>query len=141
MNNKPIYLPLAFLLAFSLIGCGNDGMTKVSGKVTFGDGAPVTRGTVYFDSGTYAASGPIQPDGTYVLGSLRPGDGAPAGEYVVILVKEWEDPVDEDGNTINTFEVHPRYTNRETSGLTFTIEPGRPQVFNIVVERTHPLLR
>ena len=134
INKKFAWFLSAFFLALSMIGC-SDGMVRVSGKVTFSDGTPVTRGSVLFDSGIYSASGDIQPDGTYVLGALSPGGGVRPGEYIALIEKNWDDPFDEVGNFICTFEVAPRFSSRETSNLKFTVETGKRNVFDIVVER------
>jgi hypothetical protein len=54
------------------------------------DGQPATElagGTVTFNSSELqkSASGPIEADGTYRLGSLKPGDGAVPGKYRVTV--------------------------------------------------------
>jgi len=105
-------------------------MVRVTGTVTFDDNTPVTRGSLYFSSGTYAASGAIQPNGTYTL------DAKP-GEYIVIVEKNWDDPIDEDGKPIgpDTFEVDSKYTSRDTTDLKYTVEAGKRNVYDIVVER------
>ena len=130
MNNKSVYFPLALILALTMTGCGGDGMVRVTGKVAFDDNTPVTRGSIYFSSGTHAASGTIQPNGTYTL------DAKP-GEYIVIVEKNWDDSHDEDGNIIVTdpFEVDSKYTSRETTDLKYTVEAGKRNVYDIVVER------
>ena len=111
-------------------GCGGDGTVRVTGKVMFDDSTPVTRGALYFSSGTYGASGQIRTDGTYTL------DAKP-GNYIVIVEKDWDAPIDEDGKPISpdTFEVDPKYTSRDTTNLKFTVESGKRNVYDIVVER------
>ena len=136
MSKKLLWLPSVLLLALSMLGCGSD-MVRVSGTVTFTDGSPVTRGSVLFADGTFSASGDIQPNGSFILTSIRRGDGIRPGEYVVIIERNWDDELDEDGRVIRAdpFEVHPRYSSRETSGLMFTVEARKRNVFDIVVER------
>ena len=136
MTKKSIWLPLMLLFVLPIIGCGGE-FTRVSGTVTFSDGAPVTRGNVVFTDGTYSATGVIRSDGSFVLTSLNHDDGARPGVYTVILQRNWSDEYDDDGNVIRVdpFEVDSRFSCREASGLTFTIEAGKRNVANFVVER------
>ncbi len=80
------------LAVVTLVGCGgsDSGTVKVSGTVKFSDGT-VPAGEVAivrFEPATpgpkaKAASGDIKPDGTFVLTTMMPGDGAYPGEYKV----------------------------------------------------------
>jgi hypothetical protein len=49
------------------------------------DGTPLARGEVIFERDVFSARGDIQPDGSYVMGSLQANDGLPKGEYVVYI--------------------------------------------------------
>ena len=79
-------------LLIGLAGCsGGQPTAKVSGKVTH-DGQGVTGGLVTFApvaSGSGAmsagkgATGQVQADGTYVLSTEKPGDGAVIGRHKV----------------------------------------------------------
>jgi hypothetical protein len=80
-------------LAAGLVGCGDGRGVKlypVCGKVLY-KGAPADGAEVTFypkgDAGKDAVrpSGKVRPDGTFALGSFRPDDGAPAGEYGVLV--------------------------------------------------------
>jgi hypothetical protein len=71
-------------LALVVAGCGGSGGTAVSGKVKFSDGSPLTKGTVFFE-GDRSASGEINSDGTYKMGTNEPGDGVTPGKYRVYL--------------------------------------------------------
>jgi len=64
---------LASLLAAAVAGCGGSEGARVSGKVTFADGSPLTKGTVVFSSGEFTARADIAKDGSY---SLRAKPGA-----------------------------------------------------------------
>ena len=68
------------LLVF-VIGCSSK--PKITGKVTFDDGTPLTTGEVRFESPGFTASGKIQSDGTYTMGSIADKDGVPKGSYKV----------------------------------------------------------
>ena len=75
-----IFLPL-FAMIF-MAGCGDP---KVTGKVTFPDGSPLTKGQVMFQKPGFVGSGDIRQDGTYSAGKLKDGDGLPPGTYQVFI--------------------------------------------------------
>lgn len=72
---------LTVLLLSVLAGCS--GRVDIRGKVTFPDGTPVPCGQILFEKEGFVASGEIQSDGTYRLGTFKKGDGIPPGEYKV----------------------------------------------------------
>jgi hypothetical protein len=80
------------LLLPSISGCGakNAGtlaeLIPVKGKVTF-NGQPLTIGTIRFEPDDFGrpASGKLQSDGTFVLSTLKEGDGVVAGHHVVSI--------------------------------------------------------
>jgi hypothetical protein len=84
---------LAALLIGSSSGCGAKGagsspdLIAVKGKVTF-KGQPLTTGTVRFEPDDFGrpATGPLQPDGTFVLSTLKEGDGVVAGHHRVSII-------------------------------------------------------
>ena len=87
---------VALLAALTLCGCGDDGcaMGLLTGKVLYGDGSapsgginvirfePIGRSEGGFSK---AASNDIEPDGSYVLQTIKPGDGAIYGKYKVVF--------------------------------------------------------
>lgn len=79
---------LPYLLCF--VGCGNDGLCKVTGTVTL-DGVPLADTTIMFTSTTAGlnASGRTNQDGVYLLQTLtgKIGGGTPKGNYVVTFSK------------------------------------------------------
>jgi len=79
---KKLLSVLLFLLLCSIGAC-NKGYVPLSGKITFPDGKPLTKGTVVFSTSSFQARGAIKEDGTYVLGSLSESDGLPPGQYNV----------------------------------------------------------
>ena len=66
-------------LALLLTGCGDK--EKLSGKVVFSDGQPLTTGTIYFTNDHFTARAHLRTDGIYDVGSLSEKDGLPAGTY------------------------------------------------------------
>ena len=123
-----------FLVGFVfLVGCGQN--VKVTGKVTFEDGEPLTRGRVCFQTETFYADGPLQPDGTYTLGSTGENTGLPKGTYQVSITGAVTPPKVLDpamGRVTPAVPlIHGKFTNQTTSGLTCEVK-GRT-VFDITV--------
>lgn len=114
-------------------------MAAVSGKVTY-QGKPVPQGTVTFypQAGGRPSIGHIESDGTYVLSSVKPGDGAALGEYrVAIEARKVTGAPAEPTSFQDELEgkfpaaaaapkiewlVPQEYSSAETSGLTATVE-------------------
>ena len=118
---------LAFALCLTLTGCG-DGRIEtypVSGSVLFADGTPVRVGTVELESiehGT-SATGTIRQDGTFLLGTFTPDDGAASGSHRAIVVQL----IVNDGLVEHSVDhgrpVDPRYGSYETSDLIVEVLP------------------
>jgi hypothetical protein len=120
--------------AAAIAGCGGDGTPKtyqVKGQVVYkGSGAPLTQGTVLFEStGTprVQASGEIQPDGTFELASDLGKPGTVAGEHRVMI----QPPFLETGQKPI---VKQRYTSYATSKLTSKVEPNNSNHIKLEVE-------
>ncbi|MDR3199609.1 MAG: hypothetical protein LBU34_17205 [Planctomycetaceae bacterium] len=123
------------ILLVLIIGCS--GKTQVSGKVTFDDGSPLTTGEVRFESAGFLASGKIQSDGTYRLGSVTKSDGVPKGSYKVSIFA-----MDESGilpgmlpgdAPVPQSLVAQKYRSGETSGL--VCEVNDSTTFDVTVEK------
>ena len=142
-------LPTVFfgvLLVISVLGCGTN--YPLSGKVTYEDGTPITAGMVNFESDGSLSRGKIQPDGSYVVGTLKESDGIPKGKYKIYItgaeVAMETDPsknpqrFDSMGNPVETMAayrklVHPKYMTTSQSPLTCEI-PAEKNRFDIIVE-------
>jgi hypothetical protein len=82
----------AALLAAVCWGCGPGGggrapdLIPVKGKVSY-KGRPLTKGTVTFEPDGFGrpARGDLQADGTFVLTTLKEGDGVVAGEHRISI--------------------------------------------------------
>jgi hypothetical protein len=117
------FLFCSVVLAVSLCGCNAGAsatplgeLIPVKGKVTF-RGKPLTKGVVEFepkDSGR-RATGDIGPDGAFVLGSIKEGDGATAGVHRVSITEVEFSP---DGTRLPV-----KYRQPNTSGLEATVSP------------------
>jgi hypothetical protein len=85
-----------FLLV-ALLGCGSAGpkLSSVRGKVFHGD-QPAEGATVVFQpkgdakQNTTPPSGTVQADGSFTLRTYPHGEGAPPGEYIVLVT--WYPP-------------------------------------------------
>jgi len=79
---------MAAALVVGIVGCGPSGpkMARTIGKVTYKK-APVKFGSIIFqpEAGKVASS-TINPDGTFELGTNKPGDGAIVGKHRVRVV-------------------------------------------------------
>ena len=143
------------ILLCGMTGCGSN--VKFGGRVTFSDDdSPLTTGMVCFESNSFLARGPLDPDGCYDLGSLTLNDGIPKGEYRVYI--SGADAVEEATVThvpgqaeyvtsssvrgamagqIFTPLIDPKFTRGKTSGLTVTID-GSSKKFDFQVDRYQP---
>src|SRR5262249_9749132 len=87
---------LALLLPLAASGSGH---APGSSRVTYEDGSPLDEGMVICEARdgdkTVMARGPLKKDGTFELGTQRPGDGAPVGKYRVLVVPR----------SLNQFEI------------------------------------
>lgn len=134
---------MIFLLILITIVCfGCQKKQKLTGRISFPDGKPLNVGVVFFVSDTYMGRGRINSDGTYFVDSEAERDGLPQGNYTVYISGAIiEDPqakpeVVKNKRTQKEIPmlplINPKYMNRETSPLKFTI-PGEKE-FNFTVE-------
>jgi hypothetical protein len=127
-----VLIPALALLA---TGCGS-GNYPVNGRVTYEDGTPVEDGTVIgeatVDGKVVGVQGNIEKDGSFSWGTGRPGDGAPPGNYkVIVMPRALGDSEMAEGKRP---AVDGKYTRYESSGLSFEVKPQRNE-FNITVSR------
>jgi hypothetical protein len=108
-------------------GCGTKGdeTAIVRGKVTY-NGKPVPNGTVNFnpDVPGPTATGDIQPDGSYTLGTYKPGDGAVIGTHSVVIVamQDQAGALPEQRSPTPPPIVPMKYTSPATSDLKAQVE-------------------
>jgi hypothetical protein len=126
---------LTLFLLFAAAGCGGPETHPVQGKVVFkGEGQPVTGGWLTFEptdaKARASAMGDIQKDGTFRLTTYRKNDGAPPGEYRVMI----QSPMPDNPDKPPPPDFDRRYTRPETTTLKYTVKPGKND-FVIEVER------
>lgn len=123
-----------FVLLVLAAGCAG-GKYPVEGRVVWSDGTPATELAGYgveFNApeAKVSATGVVKPDGSFELGTDKPGDGVLPATYKVSIA-----PPPRDDDTPAPKPLLPRkYEDSETSGLTETIERGK-KVVTLKVER------
>ena len=139
---KQIFYCAMILIILMAVGCGRN--VKVTGKVTFPDGSPLTVGKVVFETDSFVATGPLLPDGTYTLGSIKAKDGVPPGTYRVAVAGAMQasgtqNMTSGSGNVSSTIAVTlyspviaKQFTSAETSGI--TCEVKKSMTFDFQVE-------
>lgn len=124
----------ALLAVVVAAGCGRSGLYPVKGKVVFPDGTPLAAGTVEFgpfdQSALLAPRGEIRADGTFRASTYEEGDGAPEGKYRVLVTP----PEQLDPGQPRPLPFDRRFSSFETSGLEYTVKPGKNEFFTITVE-------
>ena len=119
--------------AAALAGCSNSGptMARATGVVRL-DGKPLSSGRVTFwPAAGRSASGWIEADGSFTLGTFNDADGATIGRHKVTVTAAKKQPTgppdfDRDGPPRGwpRSPIPARYSNPEASGLEFEIAPG-----------------
>lgn len=136
-------IALAALAVLGAAGCGSK-TYPAGGKVVFKeDGKPLTGGRVEFELDTsdtkarVSACGEIQPDGTFRLGTFKPGDGAVEGPHrAIVLAPLAGGDLDRLPTPRASAVLHERFTDYQTSKLRFTVTRDKNKNdFVIEVER------
>jgi hypothetical protein len=119
-NSRYFASALAAVLLVPCWGCGPTSgelasLVAVKGKVTY-KGQPVAKGIVRFEPEGYGrpATGRLQSDGTFVLGTYKEGDGVVAGSHKV-TVGGFDKP-------LASNRALKKYGARSQSGLTAEVD-------------------
>jgi len=132
---------VAAALLVSAVGCGGTFDSGVTGVVTL-DGKVVPCGTISFQpkAGGPAAYARIDADGNYVVLSGRV-EGLPSGDYYVTVSANEPPTVTQTaqgGPPPPGKPITPQwYRTRNTSPLTFVVEPGNNEI-NLELTSTPP---
>jgi hypothetical protein len=115
---------LSLLLAFAGCGPSRPATFPVKGKVVFENNEPCQLGTIEFRSLDHmvTARGIIEKDGSFMLTTWEPGDGAVAGSHQIIIQQLiiTEDLSFKSHN--HGKRVPPRYGDYATSGIKATVK-------------------
>jgi len=128
------------LLVCLLAGCWGSGLYPVEGQVQWKDGGPandLAGSLVFFELAEKqsSAQGIIQPDGSFRLTTLKPNDGAAAGEHTVLLIEVGRKPQGgPDATNLAPSKIDAKYATPTTSDLRATVKPGANKV-TLVVDR------
>ena len=126
---------IAAMCLMSLPGCGdaNRQIYPVSGVVRFPDGKLLRSGSVEFEiigrKPPITATGVISSDGRFVLGTNEIDDGALIGKHRVVVVSYHNigNGAERPGR-IPKAQLHPRYSQYRTSGLTWDVKAEENEV-------------
>ena len=120
-------------------GCSSDRVPTypVNGQVVFENGNPVRHGKIELESREYGttATGTIDQNGRFVLGTYTADDGAVAGEHDAIVVQM----VIADGSFEHTIDhgdpAPARYATYEKSPLTVSVAPDSNNTVTITISK------
>ena len=132
-------LVVGVLLTALVGGCGG-GLNPVEGTVLWKDGSPAKElagSHVVFDlpEKQISARGIVQSDATFRLTTRKPDDGAPAGDYQVLVIEVGRKSLGgPDASAIAPGVMDSKFSDPRTSGLTATVKPGTNKI-TLTVER------
>ena len=140
MSSSPTLAPrvlrlLAAVLLCCAAGCGQS-RYPVSGKVLFADGAPLDAGTIMGEATleggkTVMVQGNIEKDGSFSLGTDKPGDGVPPGKYKLLVAPRAMSEVEE--RSLPPF-IDKKWERFDSSGLELDVTAPKSD-FNITITR------
>lgn len=121
-----------------LVGCGEAKVKcyPVRGTVKYANGAKVRTGVVEFhtEDNKVSSTGKIQKDGTFVLGTYTPDDGAPEGNHKVIVLQM----IINDGFIKHSEDhgapVDPAYASLQSTPLTAKVEAKENNEVELIVQ-------
>lgn len=138
-------ISLLGLILLATVGCGSGiEMGTIAGTVTL-DGKPMTFGTVMMQhvEGGQPSRGEIQSDGSFVLSTFQPEDGARVGtNRVRITAYSTQDPARSNGlsgsGALGVLVIPEKYASFGRSGLTTEVAPGDnpPLTFELTTKST-----
>jgi hypothetical protein len=144
MTKHYITITLLFVL-FAAAGCGSG--SRITGRVTYEDGAPVPYGTVAFTTDKATYTGSIQKDGNYAIGVTKNAQKIPFGTYKVWLtgterveeniggyISSREESAPQ--KTVSFPQVSPEFASSSKTPHTAEVQSGKVQ-FDFVIKR-HP---
>ena len=130
---------LIALAVVATAGCGGQKLYPVHGQVVFPDGTPLDGGWVTFEpvdpNLKISATADIQSDGSFHLGTHGQADGAPEGEYKVVVRPHLVPEPDE--SRPRPLIIKEEYQRLATTPLRFTVTRDKEKN-NFRIEVTRP---
>ena len=137
-----VWAPAAWVILFAamIIGCEKSDRLRtypVSGTVTFPNGSTIGLSSIIFESHEYSipATGVVEEDGTFTLGTYEEDDGAVAGKHIVTITPMQPEDFDPDANRRVPPTIDPSYMHPDRSGLEFEVTEDGPNHFEIQVKK------
>jgi hypothetical protein len=128
MHVRPLVIVVALFPLAGACGCARSDLYPVRGKVVFNQGEPIdplVGGLVIFEpldpQLKVGARGEIQSDGSFRLGTFREGDGAPPGDYRILVAPPT--PPSQAKETPVPVVIHPRFHDLNETPLKETVRP------------------
>jgi hypothetical protein len=129
-DKRTAFALCAGALLFVVTGCADENWGYVTGTVTL-KGKPIGPGSLMFEPAnptsvtTPSAIAHFREDGKYSLRSAGNREGAPAGEYLVMIHGRGEEAFgDERIDPKQKSAIPAKYLNHRASGLKATVNPG-----------------
>jgi len=140
-QSQPLLLVAAVFAVAWATGCDRETRLRtypVSGTVLYQDSERFAGGNqsfIVFESieNNINATGVIEADGTFSLGTYEPNDGAVAGRHRVSITPPA--PAGDADQTRATLPIHAKYCNLDTSDLQVSVEAIRSNHISITVTR------
>jgi len=127
-NHVLKWIVVLCFVVFLAAGCSDK--VQLGGTVTYEDGTPLTVGSVVFSTDSFMASGNLDSQGKYRMGSLAVKDGLPKGTYKVYIAG-----AEEEISMFATYSlIDPKFGNYNSTPLTCEI-PAPRNTFDIKVPR------
>lgn len=123
-------------LLIGVTGCGNPGMAKVSGTVTW-QGTPVPDAVVQFlPTSKPGAGGRTDAEGRFSLTTLKPGDGAYVGQGRVTITPyvEWVGSDNPRPLSRPRPDIPERYRTPDKTPLTAEVVAGKKNVIDFKLD-------
>jgi hypothetical protein len=125
---SPRWFLIAFCFAWSGCSAPEQETHEVRGLVRYTDGKLLRDGTVEFESmdreKAITATGDIQPDGTFELGTFELADGAVVGRHRVVVIADSNDASRHERPwLLPKVLLHSKYRDFDTSGLQYDVKP------------------
>lgn len=122
---------LGFVALTLCVGCS--GNVKITGRVTYENGQPLTIGQVVFDNGFYIGKSDLDKNGEYSLHSMSRNDGIRKGQYKAFIVGAYrfeetapiKDPLQSYRFDKPVLLIDMQHTNPDASGWFFDLQKSQ----------------